>query len=364
MEDCTKVAGMDVHKKTIVEAVLSAGTNRVEEKLTLENHPCQVESMVKRLSGKGPVKFVYEAGPCGYEIQRQITALGHKCAVIAPGLTPVKPGERVKTDRRDAEKLARLYRAGELTEVRVPTREEEAARDLVRIREDAVSDRLRARHRLTKLLLRQGRMYRDGNAWTQAHYRWLSAQRFEQEAQQQTLEGYSRALAEAEARLETLEQQVMDLAQTDRYRKLVNDLRCLKGVETLSAMTFAVEAQDFGRFGKARDFMGYTGAVSSENSSGERVRRGRITKTGNAHLRRVLIESAWSYWGRNISSNAVAARRKGCAPEIVKLARKAQDRLHRKFQRMVARGKPAQVAAVAVARELSGFVWAIAQASK
>lgn len=363
MENSSKVAGMDVHKKSIAGAVLSPESARVSEKVMIENTPKQVAAIVNRIARGGPTEFVYEAGPCGYEIQRQITALGHKCAVIAPGLVPVKPGDRVKTDRRDAEKLARLYRAGELTEVYIPTREEEAARDLVRIREAALADRLRARHRLIKMLLRQGRVYNAGRVWTVAHQKWLNGQTFEYAAQQQAYEGYLRAVLEADCRLHSLEQQVVDLAQTLPYRKLVDDLRCLKGVDTLTAVTLAVEAINFGRFKTARDFMSYTGSVSSENSSGERVRRGHITRAGNSHIRRVLVEAAWSYMGRNITSRVVADRRKGRNPEIVRLAGKAQDRLHRKFQRMVARGKPVQIAAVAVARELGGFVWAMAQAS-
>ncbi len=363
MENCSKVTGLDVHKKSIVGAVLSRASSRAAEKVMIENNSTQVDSIVRRLACGAPMEFVYEAGPCGYKIQRQITALGHKCAVIAPGLIPVKPGDRVKTDRRDAEKLARLYRAGELTEVYVPSCEEEAARDLVRIREAALTDRLRARHRLLKILLRQGRVYTDGHAWTVAHQKWLNGQIFEHVAQRQAYEGYLRALLEADCRLQSLEQQVFDLAQTAPYRKLVNDLRCLKGVETLTAVTLAVEAINFSRFKTARDFMSYTGSVSSENSSGERIRRGHITRAGNSHIRRVLVESAWNYRGRNITSKVLADRRKGRGTEIVRLAVKAQDRLHRKFQRMVLRGKPMQIVAVAVAREMSGFVWAIAQAS-
>lgn len=355
------MVGLDVHKDTIAVAVLPPGSDRVTETTTIANDLGSVRRLVDRLSRRGVLAFVYEAGPCGYEVQRQMAGMGQACEVIAPALTPVRPGDRVKTDRRDAEKLARFYRAGELTTIRIPSREEEAARDLVRIREDALSDRLRARHRLGKFLLRQGRIYRETKAWGVAHRTWLKTQRFDFEPLHRTFEGYVRALEESEARLTVLSQQVLDLAEREPYRMLVKSLRCLKGVDTLGAITLSVEAQEFRRFGKARAFMSYTGAVSSEYSSGEKTRRGSITKAGNAHIRRILVEAAWSYRRPNLEGRSLAERRKGCPSDVVRIAKKAQDRLTRKFRRMVGRGKPSQVAAVAVARELSGFVWSIAQ---
>lgn len=360
MEYCTTVVGLDVHKETIVYAVLPPRSERQMETAKIENHPKAVERLVKHAASNGLLEFVYEAGPCGYEVQRQISKMGHKCAVIAPSLTPVRPGDRVKTDRRDAEKLARLYRAGELTVIRVPTLEEEAARDLLRVREDVLADRLRARHRLSKFLLRQGRVYRETKAWGVAHGAWVKTQRFEWPSLQQSFEAYVRAVEEADARLQTLDQQVQDLAEKEPYRVPVQYLRCLKGIDTLSALTLVVEVQEFRRFGKARSFMSYTGMVSSENSTGQRVRRGGITKTGNAHVRRVLVEAAWCYRHRNMVSPALARRRKGCPLEVVQIAKKAQDRLHRKFWRMISRNKLHQVTVTAVARELAGFVWSIA----
>lgn len=360
MDQDIMVIGLDVHKKAITAAILPPTAGRATKTFTLENRPHAIARLVTETRRHGRVVFVYEAGPCGYVVRRQITESGGRCTVIAPGLTPVRPGDRVKTNRRDAEKLARLYRAGELTEIRIPTRLEEAARDLVRIREDAVEDRLRARHRLNKFLLRQGRVY-EGTAWTLTYRTWLRAQRFDWPPLQHTLEGYLRALEEADARLESLDRQVLDLAHTGPYRTAVQYIRCLKGLDTLSAMTLAVETLDFQRFASAPAYMGLTGLVSSEHSSGSRERRGSITKVGNAHLRRILVEAAWSYRHRNTVSSGLAARRRGCPPEVVRIARKAQDRLHRKYWRLVSRGKLAQVAVVAVARELAGFVWAIAQ---
>lgn len=357
------VVGLDVHKETIVAATLPPLSDRATETVTIENRPEAIEKLVKRITVKAPAVFVYEAGPCGYEVQRQVATLGHKCVVIAPALTPVRPGDRVKTDRRDAEKLARLYRAGELTEIRIPTREDEAARDLVRVREDVLGDRLRARHRLSKFLLRQGRVYRETKSWGVKHRAWLKPQHFEHEPSQQSFEAYIRAHEEAEARLEVLNQQVQDLAQKEPYRVPVRHLRCLKGIDTLGALTLAVEAQEFRRFPNARAFMGYTGAVPSEHSSAGKCRRGSITKTGNAHIRRILVEAAWGYRRGGVMNPELALRRQGCPPEVVSIAKKAQNRLHRKFTRMVSRNKPNQVAAVAVARELAGFVWSIAQHS-
>ncbi len=361
MDQNSTVVGLDVHKAKIVAAVLSPRAESASKVVTLENQPRAIGRLVKGLAATGNVVFVYEAGPCGYEVQRQIAEMGYHAAVIAPALIPVRPGDRVKTNRRDAEKLARLYRAGELTEIRVPTRAEEAARDLVRIREDFKEDRLRARHRLGKFLLRQGRDYRETKSWGVAHRAWLRAQQFTWAPWQQTFDAYLRAFEETEARLESIDKQILEVAQGDPYRIPVQYLRCLKGIDTLSAVTLMVETQDFQRFEDAPAYMSLTGMVSQEHSTGDKQWRGSITKAGNAHLRRVLVEAAWSYRHRNVISPQLAARRRGCPEAVVHIARKAQDRLHRKFWRLVSRNKPAQVAAVAVARELAGFVWAIAQ---
>lgn len=361
MEQCSTIIGLDVHKETITAAVLPPGAERVVETLKIPNTPRTLEALVRRLQPRGPLAFVYEAGPCGYEVQRQLSVLGQPCAIIAPALTPRRPGDRVKTDRRDAEKLARWYRAGELVVIHVPTRAEEAARDLVRVREDTLEDRLRARHRLSKFLLRQGRVYRETKAWGVAHRQWLKAQRFAWAALQQTFEAYVRTLEETEARLAALDQALQDLAQQAAYRPAVAALRCLKGVQTLTALTLVVETQDFRRFPTAAAFMSFTGLVPSEASSGSTVRRGSITKTGNAHLRRVLVEAAWCSRHGQVVSRELAARRQDAPRAVVQLARKAQVRLHRRYWRLLQRGKVPGVTVTAVARELAGFVWAIGQ---
>jgi len=363
MGKCNTVVGLDVHKDTVVAAEWKAGMEKVGEVRILENRPSVVEKTVKRLWGSGDVEFVYEAGPCGYELYRQLTKMGLKCAVIAPGKTPVKVGDRVKTDRRDAEKLARLWRAGELTEVQVPTVEQEADRDLVRVREDLVEDRLRARQRLSKFLLRQGRVFREGKAWGVQQAQWLKGQNFGPLGLLKTFEAYQREVEEKDEHLEALTVQVEQLASQERYSRLVKHLRCLKGIKTLSALTLSVESLDMRRFPSARDFMGYAGLGICEGSTGGKIRRLGITKTGNAHLRRILVEAAWSYRHGKVTSRELRERRKDCPAEILKIARKAQNRLSEKFQRLLHYNKPSQKVVVAVARELAGFVWAIGQAT-
>lgn len=359
MYEYTTIIGLDVHSATITAALLPAGRERVTETVTIEHTPAAVVKLRRRWAAYAPCTWVYEAGQQGYTLHRQLQAAGDRCDVIAPGLIPVRPGDRVKTDRRDAEKLARLHRAGELTVVRVPTAAEEAARDLVRLREASVVDRLLARNRLAKFLVRHGRVYTATKAWGVAHRQWLNAQPFEWPAHQQTFVAAVRAWEEADARLAVLTQHIEDLASTPAYATAVQYLRCLKGVDTLTAMTCIVETQEIHRFAHAPQFMAYTGLVSRERSSGATSRRGGITKVGNAHLRRILVEAAWHYRQRRALSVAVAARRRDCPPAIVAVAKRAEDRLHRKYRRLVARHKTPQVAATAVARELAGFIWAL-----
>lgn len=362
MDNDTTFVGLDVHKNTVTVAVLPKGAEQITEVRTIENTPKAIEQMAQRLRGLDPLRFVYEAGPCGYDVQRQLTLLGLPCDVIAPALTPKKPGDKVKTDRRDAEKLARWHRAGELTVIRVPTREEEAARDLVRCREDALSDRLRARHRLGKFLLRQGRILQGSRSWGVKHRQWLREQRFEWESLSKSFEAMMRALNETEDRLTELDKQIGELAGCKPYETPVRYLKCFKGIETLTAITLMVEVMDFKRFGNAPRFMGFTGMVSQEDSSASRVRRFSITKTGNSHLRRVLVEAAWHYRHKATAiSPLLRERRKNCPSAVLQITRKADTRLSKRYFRLTSRGKPTQKAVVAVARELSGFIWAMAQ---
>ena len=361
MDAAKLVVGLDVHKKSIAVAVLKPEEGTRMENWTIANEPQEITKLVKGLETKGSPHFCYEAGPCGYPVYRQITGMGWPCAVIAPSMTPIRPGDRVKTDRRDAEKLARLFRAGELTVIHIPTQAEEAVRDLIRAREDARIDKHRTRQRLTKFLLRQGRVYRETKSWGVAHREWINAQTFELPASQMTLETYRQTLSEMEHRLEGLEKSIGTLAEAEPYKTPVRYLRCLKGVDTLSAMTVMAEIHDFERFKRATGFMSFTGLVSSEHSSGGRVFRGSITKVGNAHVRRILIEAAWHYRRPHTLSKTLADRRRGCPYDVVSIARRAEERLRHKYWHLVQRGKASQTAVVACARELAGFVWAIAQ---
>jgi transposase len=365
MFDYTKtVVGLDVHKESIVAAVLPPDSDQVALTTKFENTPTALKAFVERLHSRGPLTFVYEAGPCGYQVHRDLTAQGQECVVIAPGLVPKRPGDKVKTDRRDAEKLAQLQRAGQLTAVNVPTREDEADRDLVRAREDVLSERLRSRLRLGQFLLRHGLVWRTTKAWGIKHRAWMKALCFELASETRTFESYLRGIEEIEARMRCLDLEVLALAEKTNWTTLVANLRCLKGVDTLSAVTLAVEVRDFRRFPSAREFMGYTGLVSREYSSGESVHRGRITKVGNAHIRRALVEAAWSYGLPDRTGAPLIKRREGGSPEALSAARRAQERLCRKFRKMVGRGKPRQKAVVAVSRELAGFVWHIGRLSQ
>ena len=355
----TTYAGMDAHAATIRVAVLAAEGGRPEE-WQLTNEPRSVKRLAQRLKrmAPGPVVACYEAGPGGFALQRQLEAAGIECRVIAPALIPRRPGDRVKTDRRDARKLAELLRADLLTAVHPPTIDQEAVRDLCRAREDAVTDRTRARHRLAKLLLRRGIAY-DGRNWTLRHRRWLLTLRFEHPAAQATFDDYLRALEGVEERLRTLEQELAACAASADYREAVGLLRCFRGVDTVTAMTVLAELGDVTRFGSARQLMSYLGLTPSEYSSGARQRRGPITKTGNSHVRRILVESAWHYRHPPRVGAALRKRREGQPGWAVVLADRAQARLYRRHRRLATHGKPSVVANVAVARELAGYLWAV-----
>lgn len=282
------------------------------------------------------------------------------CQVIAPALVPRKPGERIKTNRRDARKLAALLRAGLLTEVRPPTPEEEAVRDLCRARDDAREDLQRCRHRLGKLLLRRG-LHFAGKNWTRAHRRWMATVEWAHPAERVVVDDYLLAIDQTEARLVELDARLGEIAQTEPYRESVGWLRCFRGIDTLTAMLILAELHDFRRFATPRALMAYLGLVPGEDSSGEKHRRGRITKMGNALVRRVLIETSWHYQHRAAVGPGLAARRAGQPGRVIAIADKAQQRLCRRFRRLTGEHKPAPKVVVAVARELAGFLWAALQ---
>jgi len=314
---------------------------------------------VERFRRQGAVTCCYEAGPCGLELQRALTARDIPCDVIAPALIPRRAGDRVKTDRRDASQLAVLYRAGALTAIHIPTEQEEAARDLLRCREDIRADLLRARHRLSKFLLRHGRRFTGTKkAWSKAHDAWLRTQTWPLAALDQTHTAYRRAVDEALARLRSVEEDLRGLLTLEPLRPRVERLRCFRGIDDLTALTIAAELGDARRFAGAPRAMAFVGLVPSEHSSGTKQARGAITKTGNAHLRRVLVEAAWHYRHRPFVGAALRRRQSGAPAAIVAHAWTAQQRLHRRYHRLAGRGKVKQQVNTAIARELTGFVWA------
>jgi transposase len=322
-----------------------------------------VSKLIKKLGKPGQLRVCYEAGPTGYVLYWQLTKLGVHCEVVAPTLIPVKPGDRVKTDRRDAEKLARCYRAGDLTAVWVPDAAHEALRDLVRAREAAKADQLRARNRLSKFLLRQGRRDDEGTTpWTGKYMKWIKeAVHFEQPAQEATLLDYLHEVEHAAERIERLEKSIDVAIETvpQKMRAVIQALQSLRGIAKVSAVSIVAELGEISRFDKPRQLMGYSGAVSSEDSSAQRTRRGAITKAGNAHLRRIVVEAAWSYRYRPSIGAGLAARQKDISEEIKEIAWKAQHRLHSRYSKLLAKGKTKQKVVTAVGRELLGFIWAI-----
>ena len=357
-----RFVGLDVHAETIAVAVAE---NRGEVRFlgVIPNRPEPVRRLFKKLGEPGRLRACYEAGPTGYVLYWQLTRLGVKCEVVAPTLVPVKAGDRVKTDRRDAQKLARCYRAGELTRVWVPDEAHEALRDLVRAREAAKKDQLRARHRLSKFLLRHGqRAPETVKAWGTRYLAWIRAQvHFAQPAQEATLLDYLNEVDHAAARIGRLEQSIDAALEhvPQKMRAVIQGLQALRGVARLSAVSIVAEVGELCRFERARQLMGYTGVGPSEHSSGERVRRYGITKAGNAHLRRIVIEASWAYRHRPSRSDVLKQRQRALSAPITEIAWKAQHRLHDRYCKLLARGKTKQHAVVAVARELLGFIWAI-----
>jgi len=357
-----RFVGLDVHAETIAVAIAEPG-GEVRSLGIVPNRAESIRKLVKKLGSPADLRVCYEAGPCGYVLYWQLTELGVRCEVVAPTLVPTKAGDRVKTDRRDAEKLARTYRAADLTPVWVPDAAHEALRDLVRTREAAKKDQLRARHRLSKLLLRRG--LRPGFAsrvWGSSYMQWVKGLRFEQPAFEAAYLDLLHEVEHAAERIARLERSIDEAitAAPQSMQAVIAGLQALRGVSKMSAATLLAEVGQFSRFEKARQLMGYSGMVSSEHSSGQRTRRGAITKAGNAHVRRIVIESSWSYRHRPSIGLALRRRQQGLPEAVKEIAWKAQCRLHRRYCRLVARGLPHQKVVTALGRELLGFVWAIA----
>jgi transposase len=360
----TQYVGLDVHRDSIVIAVAEEGR---EPGRVVGVIPYDMKALKKVLDKLGPRSMVhccYEAGPTGYGLARSLKAAGWGCDVIAPSLVPKKSGERIKTDRRDAVKLAQSYRSGDLVPVFIPDPECEAIRDLVRARDDAKKAERVARHQLSKFLLRNDRRFPGKTKWTPAHLAWIAKQTFSQPAQQHVLADGLAAVEAATLREKQLTQRLREVTTAWRLAPLTKALQALRGVEFVTAVTVTAETADFRRFAKATDFMGYVGLIPSEQTSGETRRQGPITKTGNAHLRHVLVEAAWHYRRQPRISKALRERSLGVAPGVCAIAWKAQKRLHQRLMRLIGRGKNPCEAATAVARELAGFIWAIAREEK
>jgi transposase len=358
MLQSTTIIAFDQHAATTVAAVLLPIYRTPVLHSMTSDSPTLVR-FVERVRRQGTVACCYEAGPCGFELQRALTAHEIPCDVIAPALIPRRAGDRVKTDRRDAAQLAILYRSGALTPIHIPTDQEEAARDLLRCREDIKADLLRARHRLSKFLLRHGRRFTGTKkAWSKRHDSWLRAQTWPLAALDHTHRACLRTVDEALARLRSVEEDLRALLMLEPLRPRVTRLRCFRGMDDLTALTIAAEVGDPRRFPSAPRAMAFVGLVPSEHSSGTKQARGAITKTGNAHLRRVLVEAAWHYRHRPFVGAALRRRQQGAPAATIAHAWTAQQRLYRRYHRLRARGKPNQHVIIAIARELTGFVWA------
>ncbi|MCP3721386.1 IS110 family transposase [Paraburkholderia sp. CNPSo 3281] len=363
MKQFSKFVGLDVHKATIAVSVADANGGEVRYVGEIANTPEAIEKLVRQLrKGDAHLSFCYEAGPCGYGIYRQLSDLGWDCQVVAPSLIPRKAGERVKTDRRDSLMLARLHRAGELTAVWVPDDAQEGLRDLTRAREDMKHLQRQAKQRLSAFLLRYGKCYSGKSNWTQAHYRWLEQQKFGQPVQQIVFQEYVDTVKALSKRIDGLDTQLERVANESVFWPVIEGLMALRGVNLLTAMTVVAEIGDLRRFDSAPQLMAYLGLVPSEHSSGATKSRGAITKTGNAHVRRVLVEASWTYRHPARKTAHLQRRAERTSEAVQDIAWKAQKRLCARYRIMEGKGKLKVQACTAVARELTGFIWAIGQA--
>lgn len=354
--------GIDAHKKTLVIAVLWPDQRQPEE-WSIENTESAVGKLVRRLerqSKDGEVRVCYEAGTCGYTLQRRFHAAGKVvCEVIAPSLIPRKPGEHIKTDRRDARKLAELNRAGLLTTVAPPSLEQEAMRDLCRCREDIRADLGRCRHRLVKMLVRRGYVFNStSRLWSEAHRRWLASLQFDHAIDRTVFSEYQLAVLQMEQRLRAIDAEIGKAAELPLYRDHVARLRCFRGIDTTTAMIFLAELHGIERFESPRQLAAYLGLVPSVYSSADKTHRGGITKAGNRHIRRVLVQTCWQYRHRPGVGPKLRARREGQPARVLTIADNAQRRLCTRYRRLSERGKTPNKVVIAIARELVGFMWA------
>ncbi|HSM73187.1 MAG TPA: IS110 family transposase [Desulfobacterales bacterium] len=358
-----KFIGMDVHKNSITIAIAEEGSRDSARVYgTISNDLDALDKFCRKMvSTANELHFVYEAGPCGYGIHRHLTGKGLNCMVTAPSMIPKKSGERIKNDTRDAKTLARLHRAGELTAVYVPDIQNEAIRDLSRAREDAVIAGRKAKQRLSAFLLRQGIIYSGKSKWSKAYFNWLSDIAMAHPAQQIALQEYIDAVHESLKRIDRLTEQIRQMVPEWRLAPIAEALQAARGVSLIVAVTMLAEIGDLNRFKHPEHLMAYLGLVPSEHSSGGSIKRGGITKTGNGHARKVLIEAAWAYRLQPRVSRALRKRQENLSEPIRQIAWKAQLRLCARYRRLMAKGKPKQVVVTSIARELSAFLWAIAK---
>jgi len=360
----TKVVyvGLDVHKETITIATANEGREPAREFKTILSDDARALKVVRLLTPKGGKAVVcYEAGPTGYGLYRRFREADIDCRVVAPSLVPIKAGHRVKTDRRDAVRLAHFLRSGDLTDVYVPDEADEALRDLERARDDAKRAERTARHQLGKFLLRHAQHFSETRNWTVRHMEWIRRLKFEHMAHQRVLKDYLKTVEDATERVDYLTDDIKELVESSALAPLIKALQAFRGIALVSSTTIACEAGDLRRFATAGQFMSYVGLVPSESSSGERRRQGSITRAGNSHLRRILVEAAWHYRHLPAMSKELRRRNKPVSDGVRQIAWKAQKRLHRRMYHLIHNGKNKKTAVIAVARELAGFIWAVAQ---
>ena len=365
MSQKLRYVGLDVHKETIAIAVADAGDKPAELWKTISYDPARLLQELKRLGPSPNMRVCYEAGPTGLGLQRFLEQHRVECLVVAPSLVPIQSGSRIKTDRRDARKLAHFLRSGDLTAIWIPDEQTEALRDLERARDDARLAERRARQQLLKFLLRHDRRFTEGkHNWTRIHWQWILRQKFSSEALDRVLADYIRAAQAATERVRRLTGDIAELVEGWEQAPLVKNLQAFRGVELVTAIGLAAEIGDFERFEKAGQFMAFVGLVPSEHSSGGSRKQGGITKTGNRHVRRLMMEAAWHYYNAPPgASAALEKRRQGVPAEVVAIAEKARLRLRKKAARMKAATKSPNKIATALARELAGFLWAAARAT-
>jgi len=363
MEKILKYVGLDVHKNSISIAIADEGRDsEVKFYGRIDNSMEQLDKIIRKLISQGAdVRCVYEAGPCGYHIYRHLTGNGVDCVVVAPSLIPKKSGDRLKNDKRDCKSLAKLHRSGELTPVYVPAPEDEALRDLVRGRKNAQDATRRAKQQLGAFLLRHNFIYSGRTAWSKAHFNWLADIKMPHPAQQVILQEYIDAIHSNQERVNRLTEQIRLLSEQSSLHGLIKALQALRGISLIAAVTLAAEIGDLGRFKHPGQLMAYVGLIPSEHSSGDKTKRGAITKTGNSHVRKTLVEAAQSYRLPARKSRVLLKRQKDLPEAIRQISWKAQCRLCGRYQRLTAQGKKANVAKTAIARELVGFAWAIAR---